>query len=168
MPASSSLCDHVSELLEPLGDVRIRSMFGGFGVYHRDLFFGLIDDDVLYLKADDETRARYVSRGLKPFVYPSPKGPMEMSYYEAPPEALDDGELLIEWVRLAIEVARRAQASKVKKKPAAKSATSKKPAAKSATAKKPAAKSATALKPQRSASNSVTGAARAPSKKPRR
>lgn len=41
-------------------------MFGGVGLYAGELFFALIDDDILYLKADDTTRAAF--EALRPWV----------------------------------------------------------------------------------------------------
>ena len=34
-------------------EVHARGMFGGVGVYAGTLFFGLMDDDILYFKVDD-------------------------------------------------------------------------------------------------------------------
>ena len=39
-------------------------MFGGVGIYAGELFFALIADDTLYLKADDQTRSEFERRGL--------------------------------------------------------------------------------------------------------
>lgn len=41
-------------------------MFGGVGLYAGELFFALIDDDILYLKADDATPAAF--EALRPWV----------------------------------------------------------------------------------------------------
>ena len=38
-------------------------MFGGVGLYHADLFFGIIARDVLYLKVDDVNRPDYEAAG---------------------------------------------------------------------------------------------------------
>ena len=46
----------VLDQLEELGDVTARSMFGGVGLYHRGVFFGLLARDTLYLKVDERTR----------------------------------------------------------------------------------------------------------------
>ena len=108
--------NHVRDLLAPLGGVAVRAMFGGFGVALDGLTFGVIDDGVLYLKVDDGNRADYTARKLGPFVYPSKKGPMEMSYYRVPDESLDDSEMLCVWATRAIEVATRAKAGGGKKK----------------------------------------------------
>jgi len=37
----------LEQLQRTVPDVRARSMFGGVGVYAGELFFGLMDDDVL-------------------------------------------------------------------------------------------------------------------------
>lgn len=88
--------------------VRARAMFGGVGVYAGDLFFALIDDDVLYFKVDGATRRRYEERGLGPF-RPFGEEGEAMQYYEVPTEILEDPEELGPWVEEALEVARRAR-----------------------------------------------------------
>lgn len=54
---SHALVDHCLELLAPLGAVRARRMFGGYGLYVDDLFVALIAVDRLYLKADETSAA---------------------------------------------------------------------------------------------------------------
>jgi DNA transformation protein and related proteins len=70
-----------------------------------DVFFGLIDDGILYLKVDDTTRARYTRRRLKPF---APDGMPSMSYYPVPASILEDADALVVWAREAVAVAQRA------------------------------------------------------------
>lgn len=99
-------------VLEQLGrtirDVRARNMFGGVGLYAGDLFFALMDDDVLYFKVDDATRARFERRGMGPF-RPSGGGGEVMQYYEVPGDVLEDVEALAPWATDAVAVARRAR-----------------------------------------------------------
>ena len=47
--------DHVLEMLEPLGMVRARAMFGGFGIFHVDRMIALIANERLYFKTDQRT-----------------------------------------------------------------------------------------------------------------
>lgn len=84
-----------------------RRMFGGLGIYAGDLFFALADDDVLYLKADEETIPAFEAAGMKPF---RPFGPDEpaMGYWELPPDVLEDVDALARWVDAALAVAARA------------------------------------------------------------
>lgn len=105
--------DHVLELLEPLGTMRARAMFGGFGIFHGDRMIALVADDRLYLKSDQKTRPAFESAGSAPFTYTGKRTkPAVMSYHEAPPACLDDAETMLQWARLAVEAAQRAPAPK--------------------------------------------------------
>jgi len=118
MPKRTDFTDWAEEQLAPLGAIRIKSMFGGFGVYADDLFFAIIDDDVLYFKADDINRAHFVAEGCEIFRYPMKDGEMmELSYFQAPETAMDDQTELLEWARLGLDAALRARAKKAPKKP---------------------------------------------------
>ena len=109
MARHSEFCDYLVDLLVPLGDVRVRSMFGGYGVYLGQLMFGLVDDDTLYLMVDNGNRTRFEAAGLPPFAYTGKRGqPVIMSYHQAPPESLEDAAVLCDWAREALEAARRA------------------------------------------------------------
>ena len=117
MPKRTDFTDWAEEQLAPLGAIRIKSMFGGFGVYADDLFFAIIDDDVLYFKADDINRGRFIEEGCEIFRYPMKDGEMmELSYFQAPETAMDDQTELLEWARLGLDAALRARAKKAPKK----------------------------------------------------
>jgi DNA transformation protein len=99
-------------VLEQLGrsvpGIRGQSMFGGVGIYARDLFFALIADDTLYFKVDESTRPEFEARGAAPFRPYGEHGEV-MQYYRVPEDLLDDAELLGQWAEKAIAVARRAR-----------------------------------------------------------
>jgi DNA transformation protein len=116
MPVNESFLAYVLEQLAGLGRVRSRRMFGGAGIYCDDLFFALIDDDTLYLKADDSTRAEFLALGLRPFQPFRDKPEYSMSYYQAPADALDDAEVLVAWARRAVEAAEAARNSRASAK----------------------------------------------------
>jgi DNA transformation protein len=101
--------------------VRIKSMFGGAGLYAGDFFFAIIDDDMLYLKVDDVNRPDFEARGMRPF-QPFGEGGEVMQYYQLPEELLEDPDELKPWVEKAIAVAERK-----KKKPKAKAKAKAKP-----------------------------------------
>lgn len=101
-------------VLEQLGRVApaitSRSMFGGVGVYSGGLFFAVMDDDTLYLKADDTNRPDFLAAGMGPF---QPfEGATSMNYYELPADVLEDAERLRAWVDRAVDVARRGRKKK--------------------------------------------------------
>ncbi len=105
----SAFVEYLPELFESMGRVRLRRMFGGHGVFLDDLMFGLVADDVLYLKTDDINRPDYESLNLVPFSYVKGGRPIKMSYYEAPALIYDDAEEAAAWAARAFEAARRAE-----------------------------------------------------------
>jgi DNA transformation protein len=98
----------LEQLQRTIPDVRARSMFGGVGVYAGDLFFGLMDDDILYFKVDDSNRGRFEERGMGPF-RPYGDGGEVMQYYEVPADVLEDVNLLASWVEASVAVAKKAR-----------------------------------------------------------
>ena len=110
--------DYLLDQMEPLGPVQARRMFGGGGLFLDGIMFGLVADDVLYLKADDVNRAAFEEKSMGPFTYEKKgrEAPVALSYFEAPPDVLDDPEELCQWARRAWEAARRAGDKKAGKK----------------------------------------------------
>lgn len=89
-------------------------MFGAWGLYCDDAFIAIIEDEVLYLKADAQTRERFRAIGARPFTYTARGAERQADYYTAPDEAIEDYETLKPWAQLALAAARRAK-SKSKK-----------------------------------------------------
>ena len=82
-----------------------RSMFGGVGLYHAGVFFGILARDTLYLKVDASNLAGYEQAGMKPFrPYPG-RQTGTMRYYSVPLEVLESPVDLAAWARKAIAVA---------------------------------------------------------------
>ena len=120
----------VLDQLEEIGDVTSRAMFGGVGLYHAGVFFGILASDTLYLKVDDSNLPDYEAAGMAEFnPYPgdsprrrSGKAPRPrsahapprsghggtMRYYAVPLDVLESAPALAVWARKAIAVARSA------------------------------------------------------------
>jgi DNA transformation protein and related proteins len=104
LTVSAAFKSFVLDQLEELGDVTPRSMFGGVGLYHRDVFFGILARDTLYLKVGDSNRADYTRAGMKAFTpYADRSG--SMKYYAVPLEILESPTDLAVWAGKAIAVA---------------------------------------------------------------
>lgn len=93
-------------------EVEPRSMFGGVGLYSGELFFGLLAADVLYLKADGETRHRFEQVNAKPFMPYAERA--STHYFEVPIVVLEDADELRHWVADALAAASRSATSKRK------------------------------------------------------
>lgn len=140
MARTDSFVEYTVELLEKLGPVQSRSMFGGWGLYFGGRMFGLIAEGQLFLKVDDVTKPDFQAAGCKPFVYEGGGKAVEMGYWTPPADAADDAYALLPWARRAVDAAQRAALKKAPKKKAAE----KKPAARKAAPKKKAAAKKTA------------------------
>lgn len=108
----SNFVEYLVELLMPLKYVRARKMFGGYGIYREEIMFGLVADDVLYFKADEETIPDYEALGLGPFLFEKNGKMVAMSYYQAPEDAMDSSSDLCEWAEKAYSVALRTKNKK--------------------------------------------------------
>ena len=75
--------------------------------------FGLIADETLYFKVDDDNRGDFENAGKGPFTYEGKTGRrLVMAYYEVPEELFDEAEELRRWARKAIDAALKADRAK--------------------------------------------------------
>ena len=100
MAVDPGYMEYVMEMLQPLGVVTSRSMFGGYGVFESGDRFALVSSDTLYFKADDSNRAAYENAGSTQF--------KPMPYWEVPAEVLDSEAEVKGWAQLSIEAAHAA------------------------------------------------------------
>jgi len=115
MAASSEETEFVAyvvELMQSVGLVRARRMFGGYGLFLDGLMFGLVADATLYLKVDGETEGRFAARGLEAFTYMRKGKACRLGYFRAPEEALEEAEEMRSWASQAYSVARRAASTR--------------------------------------------------------
>jgi DNA transformation protein len=108
--------NYLHEVFRAFGPIDTRRMFGGHGVYHDGLMFGLVADGVLYLKADTEIAGKFSEHGLEQFEYVKKGKAMKMSYFRAPDDIYDDPSLAKDWAALSYGAARRSKLGKPKKK----------------------------------------------------
>jgi len=115
MAAQSDFANHCSELLSAVGDAQAKRMFGGWGLYIDGVFVAIVAGETLYLKADEQTQARFAEAGGQRFEYTA-RGKVHTSgYWTVPPEAMDSPALMAPWARLALEAAVRAKAGRAPK-----------------------------------------------------
>ena len=108
MAVSDDFLNYVLDQLSFWGEVSVRRMFGGAGLYRDGKMFGLIADDVAYLKVDDTNRDDFAKAGSSPFnPYPDKNKAAVMSYYEIPPEVLDNRDELSRWAQRALAIQKK-------------------------------------------------------------
>ena len=111
--------EFLRDLFAEFGPVSVRRMFSGAGVYADGVIFALVLRDVLYLKADETTSARFAAEGCGPFQYQrkgsKARKPTALPYWRIPDRLYDDPAELADWARAALAVARASAAAKAKR-----------------------------------------------------
>jgi len=116
MRADDPFPARITRLMQPLGPVRARAMFGGCGIFLDDAMLAIVDGERLYFKVDDDTAGRFAAAGGEPFTYRREGRTVALSFREAPPGSLDDPEALLDWARLALSSAQRARKKRTRRR----------------------------------------------------
>ncbi|MHA1538423.1 MAG: TfoX/Sxy family protein [Alphaproteobacteria bacterium] len=116
MAVNPEFLDFLKDQLNAFGPVTPRRMFGGAGLFRDNLMFALIAQDTLYFKIDERNRPDYEAAGMAPFTYEGKGKKMQMSYYEVPPDVLEDPADLAGWARKAFAAALAGARAKSKAK----------------------------------------------------
>lgn len=105
MASSQEFADYIAELLNPVGNITVRRMFGGMLFKVDEEQLGIIIADTLYFKVTDRAlQKRYKNGGSEQFAYTrkDKREPVIIkNWWSVPEAALEDGEMLCE---LALEV----------------------------------------------------------------
>ena len=119
-PAEGLFEAFVADQLAGIGEVELRAMFGGHGIYLDGRFFGIVHRSRLYFRIGPATIESYRSRGMKEF---NPYGKPLTTYYEVPPEVQEEGAELRRWALAAAGTVGRAGTSRDRSRPAPRSRT---------------------------------------------
>jgi DNA transformation protein len=104
---------HFRDLFAPLDNVVFRRMFGGLGIFRDGVMFALVDDGVLYMKADEVTASAYAAEGSGQFIFAGMRGrAVPMPYWRVPDRLLDEPQEFAAWALRAFAVAQRTQKPK--------------------------------------------------------
>ena len=113
MVASDSFAEFLREQLAPLGHVTTRRMFGKTGVFCDGLMLGMVRDDALYFRVDDQNRAAFKeAEAFPPLNYEKKGGTVDLSFWRAPERLFDEPDELVTWARAALAAARRVAAKR--------------------------------------------------------
>jgi DNA transformation protein and related proteins len=122
MVASDSFAEFLREQLAPLGCVTMRRMFGKTGVFCDGLMFGMVRDNTLYLRVDEDNRAAFgEAESFPPLNYEKKGCAIDLSFWRAPERLFDEADELAAWARLALAAARRVAAKRERTAPRRKS-----------------------------------------------
>jgi DNA transformation protein len=113
MVASDSFAEFLHEQLAPLGRLTLRRMFGKTGVFCDGLMFGMVTDNMLYLRVDEQNREAFKEAASSPPLnYAKGGSTIDLSFWRAPERLFDEPDELVEWARVALAAARRVAAKR--------------------------------------------------------
>jgi DNA transformation protein len=108
MVASDSFAEFLREQLAPLGRITTRRMFGKTGVFCDGVMLGMVRDNTLYFRVDDDNRAAFKeAESFPPLNYEKKGGTIDLSFWRAPERLFDEPDELAVWARAALAAARR-------------------------------------------------------------
>jgi DNA transformation protein len=115
MVASDSFVDFLREQLAPLGLLQARRMFGKTGVFCGGVMIGMIADDMLYLRVDDQNRTTFAeAAAAPPLNYLKQGRAIDLAFWRVPDRLFDEPEELVTWARAALAAAQRVAAKREK------------------------------------------------------
>src|SRR5882672_4127816 len=111
MVASDSFAAFLREQLAPLGRVAMRRMFGKTGVFCDGVMLGMVTENTLYFRVDDQNRATFrEAEAFPPLNYAKRGHTIDLSFLRVPERLFDEPDELVAWARAALEAARRVAA----------------------------------------------------------
>jgi DNA transformation protein len=124
MVASDSFAEFLGEQLGPLGRVTMRRMFGKTGVFCDGVMLGMVRDNMLYFRVDEDNRAAFKeAAAFPPLDYEKKGSTIDLSFWRAPERLFDEPDELLAWARAALAAARRVAAKRERSAPKRKSKT---------------------------------------------
>jgi DNA transformation protein len=113
MVASDDFAEFLHEQLAPLGRVTMRRMFGKTGVFCDGLMLGMVRDNTLYFRVDDDNRAAFKeAESFPPLNYEKKGGTIDLAFWRVPERLFDDPDELVAWAQAALAAARRVAAKR--------------------------------------------------------
>src|SRR6476620_10577273 len=118
MAASDSFAEVLREQLAPLGRLTMRRMFGKTGVFCDGFMLGMVRDNTLYFRVDEDNREAFKeAQAFPPLNYEKKGGTIDLSFWRAPERLFDEPDELVTWARTALAAARRVAAKRERTAP---------------------------------------------------
>ena len=113
MVASDGFAEFLREQLAPLGRISMRRMFGKTGVFCDGFMLGMVRDNTLYFRVDDDNRAEFKeAESFPPLNYEKKGDTIDLAFWRAPERLFDEPEELVTWARAALAAAQRVAAKR--------------------------------------------------------
>jgi DNA transformation protein len=108
MVASDAFAEFLREQLAPLGRLTMRRMFGKTGVFCDGVMFGMVTENTLYFRVDDQNRVTFKeAESFPPLNYEKKSSTIDLSFWRVPERLYDEPDEFVTWARAALAAAHR-------------------------------------------------------------
>lgn len=104
-------------LFQQFGQVKSRSMFGGFGIFVDETMFGLVVNDALHIRSCQLTVEQFKSAGYEPYVYKKRGFPVVTKYFALPESMWDSPDEILSIASVALTNAKEEKTAQAEEKP---------------------------------------------------
>jgi DNA transformation protein and related proteins len=113
MVASDTFAEFLREQFVPLGRVTMRRMFGKTGVFCDGVMFGMVTENTLYFRVDDQNRVTFKeAESFPPLNYAKKSSTIDLSFWRVPERLYDEPDEFVAWARAALAAAHRVAATR--------------------------------------------------------
>lgn len=113
MVASKAFSEFLRDQLSPLGAVSARRMFGKTGLFCDSVMFAIVTENTLYFRVDDLNKATFrEAEAFPPLNYEKGGRMIDLSFWRAPEQVLEETDKLVAWGRAALQAAHRVAAKR--------------------------------------------------------
>jgi len=122
--------ERYADIFQFFGPIDIRRFFGGEGICSGDIMFGMIFNERIYFKTDEQTRKAFLAEDCEPFSFEkrSTGETVVTGWYALPDRLYDDPDELARWAKQALAVAAQSETIAKKQSRRARETTARQPA----------------------------------------
>lgn len=122
MVASDGFAEFLREQLAPLGGITLRRMFGKSGVFCDGVMLGMVTENTLYFRVDDQNRETFKeAESAPPLNYRKRGATIDLAFWRVPERLFDEPDEFLTWGRAALAAAHRVAAKRAPAAPKQKS-----------------------------------------------
>jgi DNA transformation protein len=116
MVASESYAEFLREQFAPLGRVTLRRMFGKSGVFCDGVMFGMVTENALYFRIDEQNRTIFrEAESFPPLNYRKKSSTIDLAFWRVPDRLFDEPDEFLVWARAALAAANRVAVKRKRK-----------------------------------------------------
>jgi DNA transformation protein len=113
MVASETYAEFLREQLAPLGRITQRRMFGKTGVFCDGVMLGVVTENTLYFRVDDQNREMFgEAEAFPPLNYTKQGQSIDLAFWRVPERLFDEPDEFIAWAQAALAAAHRVAAKR--------------------------------------------------------